>query len=262
MKVVRGFSVVIVCMVLAGCATTSEWLERVGGAGGAVGLTQQEIVAGLRAALDKGVGYAVTDLGREGGFLRNLEVRIPVPESLQPAERTLRALGQGALVDEFQTTMNRAAEKAVPEAAEVLLSSIRQMTFADAENILRGHETAATDFFRRTSETNLHARFLPVVREATARTGVTAAYKRMTQHAGVGVISEVILGREATDIDSYITSRALNGLFLKIGEQEKLIRENPAERTTEILRKVFGAILGSRSGEVDRGGTIISKPQR
>jgi len=260
MKVVRGFSAVVVCMVLAGCATTSEWLERVGGAGSAVGLTQQEIIAGLRAALDKGVGHAVTDLGHEGGFLRNVEVRIPVPESLQPAERTLRALGQGALVDEFQTTMNRAAEKAVPEAAEVLVGSIRQMTFADAENILRGHETAATDFFRRTSETNLHARFLPIVKEATARTGVTAAYKRMTQHAGVGVISEVILGREATDIDSYITSRALDGLFLKIGEQEKLIRENPAERTTEILRKVFGAILGGRSGE-DQSGTVISKPQ-
>src|SRR5829696_6597627 len=124
-----GFAGVILCLVLAGCATTSEWVERVGGAGRAVGLTQQEIVAGLRAALDKGVGHAVTDLGREGGFFRNVEVRIPVPESLRPVEQTLRALGQGPLVDEFHIKITRAAEKAVPEAAEVLLSSIRQMTF-------------------------------------------------------------------------------------------------------------------------------------
>jgi hypothetical protein len=198
---------------------------------------------------------AIEVLGREGGFLRNVEVPIPVPESLQPAERTLRALGQAALVDEFQTTMNRAAEKAVPEAAQVLVNAITQMSFADAESILRGHDTAATDFFRRTSETNLHTRFLPIVKQATATTGVTAAYKRMTQHAAVGVISEVLLGREAADIDAYITSRALDGLFLKIAEQEKLIRQNPAERTTEILRKVFGAILNqprSNDGVIGR----------
>src|SRR5688572_22689654 len=135
-------------------------------------------MAGLREALRKGVDHAVTDLGREGGFLRNVEVRIPVPEKLQPVERTLRVLGQGPLVDEFQTTLNRAAERAVPEAAEVLVGSIRQMRLADAERILRGHESAATDYFRRTSETNLYERFLPIVEDATAKTGVTAAYKR------------------------------------------------------------------------------------
>jgi hypothetical protein len=254
----RNFLIALSCGVLAGCATTGEWLDRVAKPGGAAGLTQQEIVAGLRAALDKGVDHAVTDLGREGGFLRNIEVRIPVPESLQPAERMLRTLGQGPLVDEFQATMNRAAERAVPEAVEVLVASIRQMTFADAESILRGHDTAATDFFRRTSETNLYVRFLPIVKEATARTGVTAAYKRMTEHAAVGIISEAVLGREAADLDTYVTGKALDGLFLKIAEQEKLIRENPAERTSEILRKVFGAILAQSSTQ--SGGSVIGKP--
>jgi hypothetical protein len=242
--------IVVLYLGLGGCAATEEWLGRVGQTG-AIGLTQQEIVAGLRAALDKGVDHAVMNLGREGGFLRNVEVRIPIPESLQPAERTLRALGQGALVDEFEATMNRAAERAVPEAAEVLVNSIRQMTFADAENILRGHETAATDYFRRTSETNLHRRFLPIVKEATERTGVTAAYKRMRQHVAVGIISEAVLGREAVDIDAYVTQRALDGLFLKIAEQEELIRENPAQRTSEILRRVFGAIVRG-PGAVER----------
>ena len=114
----------------------------------------------------------------------------------------------------------------------------------------RGPDTAATDYFRRTSETNLYERFLPIVKEATAAVGVTAAYKRMTERVAVGGLGEVIFGREAVDLDSYITGKALDALFLKIGEQEKLIRENPAARTTELLRKVFGAILrGSGSAQ-------------
>jgi hypothetical protein len=256
----------VLCVVLSGCSTTSDWLDRLGrasGTSGAIGLTEQEIVAGLKEALNKGTDHAVTSLGREDGFLRNVEVRIPIPESLQSVERTLRALGQGPLVDEFQATMNHAAEKAVPEAAGVLVNSIRQITFADAEKILRGHETEATDYFRRMSETNLFERFLPIVKEATAKTGVTAAYKRMTQYAAVGVISEAVLGKEAVDLDGYITGKALDGLFLKIAEQEKLIRENPAERTTEILRKVFGAVFGAqRSPDApnEKGGQVISRP--
>lgn len=229
--------------LLGGCATTGEWLDQLGKAGTIGQLTQQEIIAGLKAALDKGVDHAVAQLGRDGGFFQNVEVRIPVPESLQPVERALRTVGQGALVDEFQLAINRAAEKAVPEAVSVLVNSIRQMTFADAEQILRGHETAATDFFRRTSQTSLSERFLPIVREATARTGVTAAYKRMTENPLAAVAAQAVLGRHSVDLDAYVTNRALDGLFLKIAEQERLIRENPAERTTEILRKVFGSVL-------------------
>ena len=196
----------------------------------------------MKEALAKGVEHAVADLGREGGFFQNLQLRIPLPESLQPVERALRTLGQGQLADEFRATINRAAETAVPAAAGVLSDSIKQMTLADAARILRGPNTAATDYFRRTSETNLYARFLPIVRQATARTGVTAAYKRMTERAGVGAISEAILGRQAVDIDGYITGKALDGLFVKMAEQEMLIRENPTERTSEILRRVFGAV--------------------
>lgn len=231
-----------VCLLLGGCATGSDWLERIGGGTG-VGLTQDQIIAGLKEALNKGTEHAVNNLGRDGGFLQNVQVRIPLPEKLRTVERTLRTLGQDQLVNEFETAMNRAAEKAVPEAVEVLASSIRQMRLADAEQILRGHDTAATDYFRRTSETNLHHRFLPIVKQATAAVGVTATYKRMMERVSFGGIGEAILGREAVDLDAYITDKALDALFLKIAEQEKLIRENPAARTTELLRKVFGAIL-------------------
>jgi hypothetical protein len=199
----------------------------------------------LKEALGNGLDYAVTNLGREGGFLQNSLVRIPLPESLAPVERTLRTLGQGQWVDEFQTTLNRAAEKAVPEAAGVFVNALKQMTLADAEKILRGSDTAATDYFRQATETNLSERFLPIIKEATARTGVTSAYKRMTERAGP-IIGQAILGPEAADLDQYITHKALDGLFLKVAEEEKLIRQNPAARTSELLRKVFGAILPSR----------------
>jgi len=226
---------------MGGCATSSEWLDKIGRASG-VGLTQDQIVAGLKEALDKGTEHAVNTLGRENGFLENVQVRIPMPEKLRTVERTLRTLGQDRWVNEFEMTMNRAAEKAVPEAVEVLASSIRQMRLADAEAILRGADTAATDYFRRTSETNLYARFLPIVKQATAAVGVTAAYKQMMERVALGGLGEAIFGREAVDLDAYITGKALDALFLKIAEQEKLIRENPAARTTELLRKVFGAI--------------------
>ena len=217
-------------------------MERVGGASGAE-LTQDQIIAGLKEALDKGTEHAANTLGREGGFLQNVQVRIPLPERLRNVERALRTLGQDQLVNEFERAMNRAAEKAVPEAVEVLASSIRQMRLTDTQAILRGHDTAATDYFRRTSETNLYERFLPIVKQATAAVGVTAAYKRMTERVAFGGLGEAVFGRDAVDLDAYITQRALDALFVKIAEQEKLIRENPAARTPELLRKVFGAIL-------------------
>ena len=110
---------------------------------------------------------------------------------------------------------------------------------------LTGSDTAATDFFRRTSQTNLYARFLPIVQTATAQTGVTSAYKNMTAKSGLGSLGKLgssLLGQEAVDVDDYITRKALDGLFLKIAEQEKLMRANPAARTTELLQQVFGAL--------------------
>src|SRR2546423_12261571 len=210
---------------------------------GVGGLSQQQIAAGLKEALGQGVQQAITSLGRTNGFLQDAAVKILMPEGLRNVDNALRALREDQLADEFVTAMNRAAEQAVPEAAGVLVESVKQITISDAASILTSTNNAATDYFRRTSETNLYARFLPIVRDATAKAGVTGAYKRMTERVtgGLGRLGG-IFGVQAPDLDDYITKKALDGLFLKIGDQEKLIRENPVARTSEILVRVFGAI--------------------
>ena len=211
------------------------------------GLSQDQMVGGLKEALGKGVQQAVSNLGKPDGFLKDTNVRIPMPASLQKVETTLRTLRQDKLADEFVTTMNRAAEQAVPEAAAVLGDSVKQMSIADAKTILTGTNNAATQYFRRTSETNLHARFLPIVKTATEKAGVTGAYKRMTERASGGLgglagLGSSALGKQMPDLDNYVTTKTLDGLFLKIAEQEKLIRANPVARTTDLLQKVFGAV--------------------
>lgn len=208
-------------------------------------LSQDQLVSGLKEALAKGVQHAVTNLGRTDGFLKDSKVRIPMPESLGKVEKGLRAVGQTQLADDFVNTMNRAAEQAVPEAASVLGDSVRQMTVADGKAILTSTNTAATDYFRRTASTNLHARFLPIVKKSTEQAGVTSAYKRMTEKAnvgGLGAFSGFLGKTEAFDIDSYVTRKTLDGLFVKIADEEKLIRANPAARTTDLLQKVFGSV--------------------
>lgn len=204
-----------------------------------LGLSEEQVAQGLKAALDQGVQQAVGLLGRKDGFLSDTAVRIPMPENLKRVETGLRRLGQDQLADEFVTTLNRAAEKAVPEAAQVLGDSVRQMSLADARAILLGTNNAATEYFRRTSTTNLHQRFLPIVSKATEEAGVTAAYKGMVGKAGV---LASFLGADASSLDDYITRRALDGLFVKIADEERRIRENPTARTTELLQQVFGSI--------------------
>jgi hypothetical protein len=241
-------------LVLTPPSEAASLLERLGlgksnstnlpaGAGTGTALTQDQMAGGLKEALGKGVQLAVASLGRQDGFLKDAGVKIPMPESLQKVEKTLRALRQDKLADEFVTTMNRAAEQAVPDGAAVLGDSVKQMSIADAKSILTGTNNAATQYFRRTSETNLHARFLPIVKAATEKAGVTGAYKRMTDKGGGGLggLGGSLFGKEAPDLDAYVTRKTLDGLFLKIAEQEKQIRENPLARTTDLLQKVFGA---------------------
>jgi hypothetical protein len=203
-------------------------------------ITGTDAAAALRAALEKGSVAAVANLGRVDGFLGNPQVKIPLPESAQRAEHAMRRLGMGKYADELIVTMNRAAEQAVPEAAEILGGAIKQMSVADAKGILTGGTNAATLYFRRTSETNLFTKFLPIVQKATAQTGVTASYKQMTDRASGGLFGNVVKA-QAPDIDGYVTQKAMDGLFLMISEEERRIRENPAARTTELLQKVFGA---------------------
>lgn len=200
-------------------------------------LSEDEIVRGLKAALAQGARQAVAQLGRPDGFLKNLDVKIPVPDQLRSVEKGLRTLKQDRLADEFITTLNRAAEAAVPEAAGIFADAVAQLTVADARGILTGPPDAATQYFRKVGEARLTERMLPIVRQATQQAGVTAAYKNMTQQAG-GLTA--LLG-QPPDLDQYVTGKALDGLFKLVAAEEKQIRENPVARSTELLQKVFGA---------------------
>lgn len=201
-------------------------------------LSNTEMVAGLKEALSEGTQFAVDSLGKEGGFLDNSKVKIPMPDSLSWVEKSLRTLHQDELADEFIDTMNHAAERAVPEAAVIFGAAIRNMSIEDAQEILTGPDDAATQYFRTSTQAELTERMHPIVEEATAQTGVTSAYKNMTARAG-GMTS--LLSSDATDLDGYVTSKTLDGLFIMIAEEEKKIRENPLARSTDLLKKVFGA---------------------
>lgn len=202
-------------------------------------LSNSEIVAGLKEALANGVETSINTLGRTDGFLDDELVRIAMPESLKSVEGLARQAGQGQYVDEFVTTLNRAAEQAVPEAAEILGDAIRVMSVSDAKGILSGADNAATEYFRKTSEAKLAEKFLPIVQQATSKVGVTSAYKSMMGQAG-GLLSG-FMNTDAMDLDSYVTEKAMDGLFTYIAIQEQQIRENPTARTTELLERVFSS---------------------
>jgi hypothetical protein len=202
--------------------------------------------------LSKGLQGAVARLGHNGGFLTNLQVRIPLPEKLQKVESALRAVHQEKLADEFVATMNHAAEQAVPEAGIVFADALKHMTIQDAKSILTGPPDAATRYFQKTTQTNLYARFYPIVQKATRQTGVTASYQKLVEKmdlsnltgklGAVGNLLGGVVDQNTVDLDGYVTEKAMDGLFKTIADEEKRIRENPVARTTDLLQQVFGAL--------------------
>jgi hypothetical protein len=228
---------------LTGCAALPPELQGVLGAvagapaGGAAPLGEADIAAGLREALATGTGRAVRRVGVTDGYWANPAIKIPLPDSLKKVDRALRALGQGRTVDEFHLSLNRAAEQAVPEALPIFTQAIKGMTLADARRILDGPPTAATEYFRGTTQAALAGRFKPIVVRATDSVGATRKYKDLSERIGKYVTSF-----EAQDLDAYVTERALAGLFRTLGDEEMKIRNDPAARTSELLRKVFGRV--------------------
>ena len=204
------------------------------------GVSDNKIGLGLKAALSKGVSFAIDNLGVKDGFFKNLNVKIPLPKSLRSLARVARFAGHGDRVDNFELALNRAAEKAVPVAKDVFVDAIKQMTFTDAKNILfSGEDDAATQFFRRTSEEKLRGKFRPIVEKFTGETGVTQSYKAMIDKAG---FMAAFIGKDAKDMDGYVTQKALDGTFYMVAQEEKKIRKDPIGRTTKILRDVFGIL--------------------
>ncbi|NOX27741.1 MAG: DUF4197 domain-containing protein [Gammaproteobacteria bacterium] len=202
-------------------------------------LTDGEMVDGLKEALSVGVQRAISLLGKEGGFLNDAAVRIPMPSALKSVEKGLRAVKQDKYADQFIGTMNSAAEKAIPLAGDIFAKAIKNMSLEDAKSILSGPENAATAFFRKNTESQLSAAIFPLVQNATNETGVTSSYKNLTKKAGMlgGLIK-----KDDLDLDKHVTDKALDGLFAKLALEEAKIRQDPLARSSDLLRKVFSSL--------------------
>lgn len=198
-------------------------------------LSLQTIIAGLKEALRVGTDNAVKRTGRKGGYWQNAEIRIPVPKELDRMTSTLRRIGLSKRVDAFEEKMNEAAEKAAEQAAPVFIDAIRQMTFDDAKKILRGRKSEATDYFQEKTTEPLKKLYAPIVRKQMEKVGAVKRYNElMARYRKIPLVPKPQL-----DLDEYITEKALEGLFKVIADEERKIRENPAARTTELLKKVF-----------------------
>lgn len=209
---------------------TSAWAVQLGG------LSDSKIVAGLKEALEVGTGNAVNLTGKVDGFFKNAAIKILMPKQLRTVEKGLRAIGQGAMVDEFVMSMNRAAEKAAPEARKIFVSALKQMTFDDARKILFGNDTAATTYFQEKTSVTIGNAFRPIISRAMNEVGATRQYKEL-----LGRFQQIpFVKTQSLDIDEYVVGQALNGLFYMVGEEEKKIRKNPLARVSSILQEVFG----------------------
>jgi hypothetical protein len=205
---------------------------------GLADLSNQDAVSGLKAALTQSSAMAVSKLGIPGGFLGNPRVRIPLPGSLNKAAGLMRSLGMGKYADELETTMNRAAEAAVPEGKAVLVDAVKKMTVQDAKTILTGGNDSATQYFKSTTSAALTAKFLPIVKNATSKVGLAQQYNTFAEQ---GAKLHLLSDKQAS-LEGYVTQKTLDGLFLMMAEEEKAIRQNPLGQTSKLVKKVFGAI--------------------
>lgn len=202
----------------------------------AYALSETDAASGVRAALERGASAAVGRLGRTDGFLGNQSVRIELPGFLNDGAKLLRATGQRRQIDALVTAMNRAAEAAVPQARALLVGAAKSMSVEDAVQIVRGGDTAVTEFFRRKTREPIGEKFLPIVQRATEKVSLAQKYDAVAgQAARLG-----LLRREDADLNGYVTGKALDGLYFMIGEEERKIRRDPLATGSEILKQVFG----------------------
>lgn len=238
-----ALGVLVACTASAQLPKLDDLMKGIGtppktpGSGSSIGSPSEKTsAAGIKEALAVGTERAVKSLSQENGYFGNAAVKILMPPSIQKVAEVARMAGYQKQVDEFILSMNRAAEAAAPQAARYFSDAIRDMTLEDARGILTGGDTAATEFFRRKTHDKLYAAFKPVVSQKVGEVGATRAYKNM-----MGRYENVpMMGKQSLDLDDYVTNKSLDGLFLMVGEEEKKIRTNPAARTTELLKSVFG----------------------
>jgi hypothetical protein len=209
-----------------------------GNGAGVNSLSNAEASSGLKEALTQGVGKAVSTLGAANGFFGNKDVKIPLPKSLQKIEKGMKLMGMGKQSDELVLKMNRAAEAAVPEAKALLVSSIKQMTLADAKSILTGPQDAATQYFKKTTSAQMSQKFLPIVQKATENVQLAASYNK---YAEMGTKFGVVK-KEDANIEQYVTNKTLDGVYFMIAKEEAAIRKDPLGQASGLLRKVFSSV--------------------
>jgi hypothetical protein len=233
---IRAITVIIIILLTA--LPASAQLDRIFkglGIGQKGGLSDAKIGSGLKEALKVGTENAVGLTGKTDGYFLNQAIKILMPEKLQTLEKGLRVVGYGPQVDQFILSMNRAAEQAAPAAKDIFWNAIGEMTFEDVRKIWSGNETAATDYFKGKTTDRLTAAFRPVVDKAMNEVGVTRQYKEL-----VGKYESIpFVKKETFDIDGYVVTKALDGLFHMVGEEERKIRTNPQARVTDLLKEVF-----------------------
>ena len=200
-------------------------------------LDESTIVSGLKEALSQGAANAVSSVAKQDGYFGNEAIKILMPEKIRTVADTLKKFGFQQQVDDFVLSMNRAAEHAAPRAKSYFVDAIKEMSFEDAQKILKGNDTAATDYFKTKMQDRLYAAFEPSVSSSMNEVGVTRAYKNMmNKYATIPFVKA-----ESLDLDHYVTEKSLDGLFYTVGQEEKKIRTDPAARTTDLLKKVFAS---------------------
>ena len=200
------------------------------------GLTESKIIDGLKEALKIGSGNAIGLVSKTDGYFKNPKIKIPLPSSVQKIEKVIRLSGYGSLIDSFDLSMNRAAEKAAPQAKSLLWEAIQQMSFDDGKKILNGRDNEATLYFKDKTYDRLSDIFKPIVHDSMSKVGVTQKYQDLEAKARNLPLTNLY----DFDLTQYVTGKALNGLFLMVEDEERKIRENPTARVTELLKEVFG----------------------
>lgn len=202
-------------------------------------ISNAEASGGLKAALTQGAEKAVAQLSKTDGFLGNPEVKIPLPDALKKAEKTMRMFGMDKQADELVLKMNRAAEAAVPEAKALLIDSVKKMSVQDAKAILSGGDDAATQYFKKTTATPMAEKFLPIVKKATADVQLAQQYNKFAEAGSkYGLVK-----KEQVNLEQYVTQKALDGVYLMMAKEEAAIRQDPVGQGSKLIKKVFGALV-------------------
>ena len=236
--IIRVFALAVLLLLSAAPASAQiEQIFKGPGAGGQQGgPSDAKVASGLKEALRIGTENTVNVTGRTDGYFGNPAIKILMPEKLRTLEKAMRAVGFGARVDEFVLSMNRAAERAAPSAKQIFWDAITEMSFDDSRKILSSSDTAATDYCKSKTTDKLAAAFRPIMESAMNEAGATKKYKELVgRYQSIPFVKNIIV-----DIDQYVVTKALDGLFHVLGEEERKIRTNPTARVTDLLKEVFG----------------------